>query len=77
MKFNTCRFLQEDLIWRHKGNMHLSSIIDSLVDAVYKLQLLDREWMFILQEIICNILKDYSQLDEYMKKLYKTLETER
>lgn len=65
---------QEDLISRHKGKVHLSNLIDQTIDAIEKLQLLEREWPNILKEIIQTTLNDYSQINLYMKRYNKILE---
>ncbi|KAK0161119.1 hypothetical protein PV327_009631 [Microctonus hyperodae] len=65
---------QEDLISRHKGKVHLSNLIDRTIDAIQKLQLLDREWPNILCEIIRTTLIDYSEINLYMKRCNKLLE---
>ncbi|KAJ8670284.1 hypothetical protein QAD02_001543 [Eretmocerus hayati] len=65
---------QDDLIWRHKGKIHLSRSIDSTVDAIQKLQILDEEWPKILYELVHKTLTDYSDMSGYMKRLSKELE---
>nr|XP_034177239.1 leucine-rich repeat-containing protein 49 isoform X5 [Osmia lignaria] len=65
---------QEDLIWRHKGKIHLLNLINLTVDAIQKLQLLDNIWPSILYEIIHTTLSDFSDIDTYMKRCCKTLE---
>ncbi|KAH0534507.1 leucine-rich repeat-containing protein 49 [Cotesia glomerata] len=65
---------QDDLILRHKGKIHLSNYIDQTVDAIQKLQSLEKEWPNILYEIIRTTLTDYSQMNLYMKKRSKILE---
>ncbi|XP_069672642.1 leucine-rich repeat-containing protein 49 [Periplaneta americana] len=59
---------QEDMMWRHKGRAHLSSLIDVACAAVEKLRLLEKEWPSILSELVQDTLVDYSHLDSYMKK---------
>ncbi|XP_063982328.1 leucine-rich repeat-containing protein 49-like isoform X1 [Diachasmimorpha longicaudata] len=65
---------QEDLIARHKGKVHLSNLIDQTLDAIQKLQILEREWPNILNELIRTTLNDYSQMNLYMKRCSKILE---
>jgi hypothetical protein len=64
---------QEDMIWRHKGRTHLSSLIDVACAAVEKLGLLEQEWPAILFELVQETLVDYSHLDSYMKKCMQGL----
>ncbi|XP_078034953.1 uncharacterized protein LOC144468991 isoform X2 [Augochlora pura] len=68
---------QEDLIWRHRGKVHLLSLINLTVDAIQKLQLLENKWPSILCEIIHTTLSDFSEMDAYMKRCSKTLESDK
>ncbi|XP_043485492.1 leucine-rich repeat-containing protein 49 isoform X2 [Polistes fuscatus] len=68
---------QEDLIWRHKGKVHLLNLIDLTVDAIEKLQILENEWPSILNKIICQALSDFSDMDKYMKKCSKMLDIDK
>ncbi|XP_024939948.1 leucine-rich repeat-containing protein 49 isoform X2 [Cephus cinctus] len=68
---------QEDLIWRHKGKVHLSNLIDVTVDAIQKLQILEREWPSILFELLCDTLLDYSEMNSYMKRCSAMLESDK
>ncbi|XP_012137385.1 uncharacterized protein LOC100881268 isoform X4 [Megachile rotundata] len=68
---------QEDLIWRHKGKIHLLNLINLTVDAIQKLQLLENTWPSILYEIIHSTLSDFSDMDTYMKRCFKTLEDDK
>ncbi|XP_012163843.2 leucine-rich repeat-containing protein 49 isoform X1 [Bombus terrestris] len=68
---------QEDLIWRHRGKIHLLNLINLTVDAIQKLQLLENKWPSILYEIIHTTLFDFSEMDEYMKRCSKTLENDK
>ncbi|KAK9307315.1 hypothetical protein QLX08_002328 [Tetragonisca angustula] len=68
---------QEDLIWRHRGKIHLLNLINLTVDAIQKLQLLENIWPSILYEIIHTTLFDFSEMDAYMKRCSKTLETDK
>ncbi|KOX77104.1 Leucine-rich repeat-containing protein 49 [Melipona quadrifasciata] len=68
---------QEDLIWRHRGKIHLLNLINLTVDAIQKLQLLESIWPSILYEIIHTTLFDFSEMDAYMKRCSKTLETDK
>ncbi|XP_053595998.1 leucine-rich repeat-containing protein 49 [Microplitis demolitor] len=68
---------QDDLILRHKGKLHLSNYIDKTVDAIQKLQSLEEEWPNILNEIIKITLTDYSEMNLYMKKRSKILESDK
>ncbi|OAD59335.1 Leucine-rich repeat-containing protein 49 [Eufriesea mexicana] len=65
---------QEDLIWRHRGKIHLLNLINLTIDAIQKLQLLENKWPSILYEIIHTTLFDFSEMDAYMKRCSKTLE---
>ncbi|KAI4486125.1 hypothetical protein M0802_012545 [Mischocyttarus mexicanus] len=65
---------QEDLIWRHKGKVHLLNLIDLTIDAIEKLQLLEKEWPSVLNKIIYQALSDFSDMDTYMKKCSKMLD---
>ncbi|KAK2580187.1 hypothetical protein KPH14_012452 [Odynerus spinipes] len=67
---------QEDLIWRHKGKVHLLNLINLTVDAIEKLQILENEWPSILNEIIYKALYDFSEMDTYIKQCSKMLEIE-
>ncbi|XP_020708879.2 leucine-rich repeat-containing protein 49 isoform X2 [Athalia rosae] len=64
---------QDDLIWRHKGKVHLSTMIDLTIDAVHKLQMLENEWPNILKEIVRDTLIDYSDMNSYMKQCMSKL----
>ncbi|KAL0100098.1 hypothetical protein PUN28_019513 [Cardiocondyla obscurior] len=65
---------QEDLIWRHKGKVHLLNLINRTVNAIHKLQVLEKQWSYVLYEIVYNTLSDFSEMDVYMKRCSKTLE---
>ncbi|XP_029169643.1 leucine-rich repeat-containing protein 49-like [Nylanderia fulva] len=66
---------QEDLIWRHKGKMHLLNLINLTINAIQKLQVLEKQWPCILYEIVYNTLSDFSEMDVYMKRCSKKLES--
>ncbi|XP_011688014.1 PREDICTED: leucine-rich repeat-containing protein 49 isoform X1 [Wasmannia auropunctata] len=66
---------QEDLIWRHKGKVHLLNLINLTINAIRKLQILEKQWPCVLYEIIHNTLSDFSEMDVYMKRCSKTLES--
>ncbi|XP_014472267.1 PREDICTED: leucine-rich repeat-containing protein 49 isoform X1 [Dinoponera quadriceps] len=68
---------QEDLIWRHKGKVHLLNLISLTVSAIQKLQILEKQWPSVLYEIIHNTLSDFSEMDAYMKRCSKTLESDK
>lgn len=68
---------KEDLISRHKGKVHLSNMIDQTIDAVQKLQILEKEWPNILYEIIRDTLVDYTEMNLYMKRCSKILEVDK
>ncbi|XP_076233604.1 uncharacterized protein LOC143178704 [Calliopsis andreniformis] len=68
---------QEDLIWRHRGKVHLLNLINLTIDAIQKLQLLENTWPSILSEIVHNTLTDFSEMDAYMKCCSKTLENDK
>ncbi|XP_043255107.1 leucine-rich repeat-containing protein 49 [Colletes gigas] len=68
---------QEDLIWRHRGKVHLLNLINLTVDAIQKLQLLENKWPNILCEIIQTTLSDFSEMDAYMKRCNETLESDK
>ncbi|CAL7949840.1 unnamed protein product [Xylocopa violacea] len=68
---------QEDLIWRHRGKIHLLSLVNLTVDAIQKLQLLESKWPSILYEIIHTTLSDFSEMDVYMKHCSKTIENDK
>lgn len=59
---------------RQKARFYISGLLDETCNAVNKLRILEREWPSILQEIVCNTLVDYSQLDRYMKEKIQELE---
>ncbi|RLU21432.1 hypothetical protein DMN91_005805 [Ooceraea biroi] len=67
---------QEDLIWRHKGKVHLLNLINLTVNAIRKLQVLEKQWTYILYEIISDTLSDFSEMDVYMKRCSETLEND-
>lgn len=68
-----CFMFQEDVMWRHKGRYHLSSLIEVACAAIEKLNLLEREWPAVLAELVQETLVDYSHLDSYMKKCMHSL----
>lgn len=70
-------FLKEDLIWRHKGKVHISNLIVQTTDAAQKLQILDKTWPVILYEIVRNTFKDYSDINVYMKLRCNILKEEK
>ncbi|KYM80802.1 Leucine-rich repeat-containing protein 49 [Atta colombica] len=68
---------QEDLIWRHKGKIHLLNLINLTINAVRKLQILEKQWPCVLYEIVSNTLSDFSEMDIYMKRCSKMLESDK
>ncbi|KYQ49264.1 Leucine-rich repeat-containing protein 49 [Trachymyrmex zeteki] len=66
---------QEDLIWRHKGKVHLLNLINFTINAIRKLQILEKQWPCVLYEIVSNTLSDFSEIDMYMKHRSKMLES--
>ncbi|KYN45088.1 Leucine-rich repeat-containing protein 49 [Trachymyrmex septentrionalis] len=68
---------QEDLIWRHKGKIHLLNLINLTINAIHKLQILEKQWPCILYEIVSNTLFDFSEMDIYMKRCSKMLESDK
>ncbi|KZC06559.1 PREDICTED: leucine-rich repeat-containing protein 49 [Dufourea novaeangliae] len=68
---------QEDLIWRHRGKVHVLGLINLTIDAVQKLQLLENKWPRILCEIIHTTLSDFSEMDTYMKRCSETLKNDK
>ncbi|XP_046425904.1 leucine-rich repeat-containing protein 49 isoform X1 [Neodiprion fabricii] len=68
---------QDDLIWRHKGKVHLSNMVDLTIDAVHKLQMLEKEWPNILKEIVRDTLIDYSDMNSYMKRCMNKLASDK
>lgn len=60
-------------MWRHKGRVHLSHLLEVACSAVEKLRMLDAEWPAILTELVQDTLVDYSHLDSYMKKCMQEL----
>ncbi|XP_011632432.1 leucine-rich repeat-containing protein 49 isoform X2 [Pogonomyrmex barbatus] len=67
--------MQEDLIWRHKGKVHLLNLINLTISAIHKLQILEKQWPCVLYEIVYNTLSDFSKMDVYMKHCSKMLES--
>lgn len=65
---------QDDVVWRHKGRVHLSYMIELTCSAVDKLRVLESEWPSILNQLIRDTLVDYSQLDTYMKRCMQELQ---
>lgn len=65
---------QDDLLYRHKGRIYLSHIIDLTAAAIEKLKILDSEWPSILNQIIRDTLVDYSHLESYMKNCIQQLQ---
>jgi len=59
---------QDDVLWRHKGRVHLGQLIEQTCSAAEKLKMLEEEWPSILHQLIRDTLFDYSQLDSYMKR---------
>lgn len=59
---------------RQKAKVHIEHLFEQTYDAVNKLRVLEHQWPTILQEIVCNTLVDYSQLDRYMKEKIRELE---
>ncbi|XP_018360001.1 PREDICTED: leucine-rich repeat-containing protein 49 isoform X1 [Trachymyrmex cornetzi] len=68
---------QEDLIWRHKGKVHLLNLINLTINAIRKLQILEKQWPCVLYEIVSNTLSDFSEIDVYMKRCSKMLESDK
>ncbi|XP_039307177.1 leucine-rich repeat-containing protein 49 isoform X2 [Solenopsis invicta] len=66
---------QEDLIWRHKGKVHLLNLINLTINAICKLQILKKQWPCVLYEIVYNTLSDFSKMDVYMKYCSKMLDS--
>ncbi|XP_065333141.1 leucine-rich repeat-containing protein 49 isoform X2 [Cloeon dipterum] len=64
---------QEELVWRQKGRIHLSALIESGYGAVGKLKVLDQTWNEILTSEIQDTLLDFSQMDMYMKQCISKL----
>ncbi|KAL0278399.1 UNVERIFIED_CONTAM: hypothetical protein PYX00_000229 [Menopon gallinae] len=65
---------QDDLLYRHKGRIHLSHMIDLTTAAIEKLKILESEWPSILNQIIRDTLVDYSHLESYMKNCIQQLQ---
>lgn len=59
---------------RQKAKVYIEQLFEQTCSAVNKLRVLERQWPSILQEIVCNTLVDYSQLDRYMKEKIRELE---
>lgn len=57
--------------------MHLLNLISLTVNAIQKLQILEKQWPCVLYEIIYNALSDFSEMDVYMKHCSKTLESDK
>lgn len=55
-------------MWRTKARVHMGGMLETVCETVEKLRLLEKEWPQILNDILRNILVDYSQLDIYMKR---------
>ena len=49
-------------------------MIDHTVDAIEKLQILEKEWPTVLNELVYNTLFDYSNMESYMKRHIKELD---
>lgn len=64
---------QDDVLWRHKGRVHLGHLIDLTCSSAEKLQMLEQEWPSILNQLIRDTLVDYSHLDSYMKRCMQEL----
>lgn len=64
---------QDDVLWRHKGRLHLGHLIDLTCSSAEKLQMLEQEWPSILNQLIRDTLVDYSHLDSYMKRCMQDL----
>ncbi|KAG8227084.1 hypothetical protein J437_LFUL007421 [Ladona fulva] len=68
LQWRHANITQEDISWRHRGQIHLVQMLEVACASVEKLKILEKEWPSILHELIRNTLVDYSQLDSYMKK---------
>lgn len=55
--------------------MHLLSLINLTINAIRKLQILEKQWPCILYDVIYNTLSDFSEMDVYMKRCSETLES--
>lgn len=64
---------QDDVLWRHKGRLHLGHLIDLTCSSAEKLQMLEQEWPSILNQLIRDTLVDYSHIDSYMKRCMQDL----
>ncbi|XP_026679168.1 uncharacterized protein LOC113467274, partial [Diaphorina citri] len=65
---NATTLHQDDGQWRHRGRLHLNYLIELTCSATGKLNTLHVEWGSILNELVRDILVDYSQIDVYMRK---------
>ncbi|KAL1448871.1 hypothetical protein WDU94_000124 [Cyamophila willieti] len=70
---NATTLHQDDGQWRHRGRVHLNYLIELTSSATEKLNTLHREWNGILNELVRDILVDYSQLNVYMRKCIEKL----
>lgn len=59
---------QDDGQWRHRGRLHLNYLIELTSSATGKLNTLHSDWGSILNELVRDILVDYSQMDTYMRR---------
>ncbi|XP_049827206.1 leucine-rich repeat-containing protein 49 isoform X1 [Schistocerca gregaria] len=64
---------QEDVLWRHRGRVHLAYLLEVACAAVEKLHMLEAQWPSILAELVRDTLVDYSHLDSYMKQCMQKL----
>ncbi|XP_059474299.1 leucine-rich repeat-containing protein 49 [Neocloeon triangulifer] len=64
---------QEELVWRQKGRVHLSTLIESGYGAVEKLKILEQTWNEILLSQVQDTLLDFSQMEMYMKQCISKL----
>lgn len=66
-------FVQEDMSWRVRGRGQMAHAIDLACGAAQRLRSLEIYWPTILVEMIEDILKDFSDMDNHVKEQMRLL----
>ncbi|XP_065216977.1 leucine-rich repeat-containing protein 49 [Planococcus citri] len=64
---------QSEIMSCEKGREALRSALESACNMVLKLRKLEREWKPIMYELVTNTMKDYCDVNSYMKKQISNL----
>lgn len=65
-----------DTEFRYRGRSSLATMMENTYNAVEKLQKLETLWPAILLDLIKNTLKDYSQMDAYIRNIIADINVE-